>query len=131
MPMSDPLAFVGSHIDRFRSELDEFLRIPSVSAKSEHDQDTRRAAGWLSDRLQAAGLDSRIVETSWHPIVLAEWRGAPAAPTVLIYGHYDVQPPEPLDQWVSPPFRRSSPPCVTDASTDAARPMTKASSTCT
>jgi len=102
--MSDPLTFVGSQIDRFRAELDEFLRIPSVSAKSEHDADTRRAAEWLSGRLEAAGLSSRLIETPWHPIVLAEWRGAPAAPTVLIYGHYDVQPVEPLDEWESPPF---------------------------
>jgi acetylornithine deacetylase/succinyl-diaminopimelate desuccinylase-like protein len=101
---SDPLAFVGSQVDRFTAELYEFLRIPSVSAKSEHDQDTRRTAEWLSDRLTAAGLKSEIVETDWHPIVLAEWRGAKGAPTVLIYGHYDVQPPEPLDEWLSPPF---------------------------
>jgi acetylornithine deacetylase/succinyl-diaminopimelate desuccinylase-like protein len=100
----DPIAFVGSHLDRFRAELDEFLRIPSVSAKSEHDGDTRRAAEWLSRRLADAGLSSQLVETTWHPIVLAEWRGAPGAPTVLIYGHYDVQPPEPLDEWESPPF---------------------------
>ena len=102
--MSDPLAFVGSQIDRFHAELDELLRIPSVSAKSEHDADTRRAAEWLSARLAAAGLESRLVETEWHPIVLSEWRGAANAPTVLIYGHYDVQPPEPLDEWDSPPF---------------------------
>jgi acetylornithine deacetylase/succinyl-diaminopimelate desuccinylase-like protein len=102
--MSEPLAFVGSQIERFRTELYELLRIPSVSAKSEHDGDTRRAAEWLSARLSAAGLSSQLVETDWHPIVLAEWRGAPGAPTVLIYGHYDVQPPEPLDEWESPPF---------------------------
>jgi acetylornithine deacetylase/succinyl-diaminopimelate desuccinylase-like protein len=102
--MSDPLAFVGSQIDRFRAELDEFLRIPSVSAKSEHDTDTRRAAEWLSKRLEAAGLSSQLIETPWHPIVLAEWRGAPGAPTALVYGHYDVQPVEPLDEWESPPF---------------------------
>lgn len=100
----DPLTFIGSQLDRFRSELYDFLRIPSVSAKSEHDQDTRRTAEWLSERLAAAGLRSEIVETPGHPIVLAEWRGAPGAPTVLIYGHYDVQPPEPLDEWLSPPF---------------------------
>ncbi len=100
----DPLTFIGSQLDRFRSELYDFLRIPSVSAKSEHDRDTRRTAEWLSERLAAAGLTSELVETPGHPIVLAEWRGAPGAPTVLIYGHYDVQPPEPLDEWLSPPF---------------------------
>jgi acetylornithine deacetylase/succinyl-diaminopimelate desuccinylase-like protein len=102
--MTDPLTFIGSQYDRFRSELYDFLRIPSVSAKSEHDIDTRRAAEWLSDRLAAAGLTSEVIETPGHPIVLAEWRGAVGAPTVLIYGHYDVQPPEPLDEWLSPPF---------------------------
>ena len=100
----DPLTFIGSQLDRFRSELYDFLRIASVSAKSEHDSDTRRTAEWLSGRLAAAGLTSEIVETPGHPIVLAEWRGALGAPTVLIYGHYDVQPPEPLDEWLSPPF---------------------------
>ncbi|MGE0158443.1 MAG: dipeptidase [Gemmatimonadales bacterium] len=102
--MSDPLTFVGDNLDRFRAELYELLRIPSISAKSEHDGDTRRTAEWLAQRLADAGLSSELVETAWHPIVLAEWRGAPGAPTVLIYGHYDVQPPEPLDEWDSPPF---------------------------
>ena len=102
--MPDPLTFVSSQIERFRTELYEFLRIPSVSAKSEHDADTRRAAAWLSARLQAAGLKSELVETDWHPIVLAEWHGAPGAPTILVYGHYDVQPVEPLDEWDSQPF---------------------------
>lgn len=102
--MTDPLKFIGSEKDRFRSELYDFLRIPSISAKSEHDGDTRRTAEWLSGRLAAAGLTSELIETAGHPIVLAEWRGAKGAPTVLIYGHYDVQPPEPLDEWLSPPF---------------------------
>ncbi|MSR21300.1 MAG: dipeptidase [Gemmatimonadetes bacterium] len=102
--MTDPIAFVGSQLDRFQSELYDFLRIPSISAKSEHDGDTRRTAEWLAARLTDAGLTSELVETPGHPIVLAEWRGAPGAPTVLIYGHYDVQPAEPLDEWLSPPF---------------------------
>jgi acetylornithine deacetylase/succinyl-diaminopimelate desuccinylase-like protein len=102
--MKDPLAFIGAQQERFRSELYDFLRFPSISAKSEHDPDTRRAADWLSARLAAAGLASEMIGTPGHPIVLAEWRGAPGAPTVLVYGHYDVQPPEPLDEWLSPPF---------------------------
>lgn len=102
--MTDPIAFVGSQLDRFQTELYDFLRIRSISAKSEHDSDTRRTAEWLAARLADAGLTSEVVETAGHPIVLAEWRGAPGAPTVLIYGHYDVQPPEPLDEWLSPPF---------------------------
>jgi acetylornithine deacetylase/succinyl-diaminopimelate desuccinylase-like protein len=103
--MSDALRFVGANLPRFRSELYDFLRIPSVSAKSEHDADTRAAAEWLCARLVDAGLTSEVVETPGHPIVVAEWREAgPDAPTVLIYGHYDVQPPEPLELWHSPPF---------------------------
>ena len=103
--MSDVLNFVDANLARFRAEMYDFLRIPSVSAKSEHDGDTRRAAEWLADRLKDAGLEPSIHETPGHPVVLGEWRGAGAdAPTVLIYGHYDVQPPEPLDEWISPPF---------------------------
>ena len=101
---SQALDFIEANLGRFRSELYDFLRIPSVSAKSDHAEDTRHAAEWLSERLSEAGLTSEILETSGHPIVLGEWRGAPGAPTVLIYGHYDVQPPEPLDEWASPPF---------------------------
>jgi len=83
----------------------DFLRIPSISAKAEHGGDMRRAAEWLMDRLREAGLEPSLHPTPGHPVVLGEWRGAdPHAPTILIYGHYDVQPPEPLDEWESPPF---------------------------
>jgi len=97
--------YIDRNRDRFREELFEFLRIPSVSARSEHNGDTRRAAEWLRDRMKAAGMDTSIEETAGHPIVLGEWREAgDDKPTVLIYGHYDVQPVEPLDLWTSPPF---------------------------
>lgn len=103
--MSDALGYATREQARFREELFDFLRIPSVSAKSEHDQDTRATAAWLAERMKAAGLNVEVMETPKHPVVVGEWRGAPAgAPTVLIYGHYDVQPPEPLDLWTSPPF---------------------------
>ena len=102
---SRPLSFLSEHAERRRSELFEFLRIPSVSAKSEHRGDMHAAAEWLAARLGDAGLTTEILPTPGHPVVLAEWRGAGAdAPTVLIYGHYDVQPPEPLDLWTSPAF---------------------------
>jgi acetylornithine deacetylase/succinyl-diaminopimelate desuccinylase-like protein len=88
-----------------REELFEFLRIPSISASSEHNADTRRAAEWVLAVLRRSGLTTTLIETPGHPVVLGEWRGAgPSAPTVLVYGHYDVQPPEPLHLWSSPPF---------------------------
>ena len=98
-------AYLGTHADRIRSELFDFLRIPSVSARSEHDADTVRAAEWTATSLRAAGLQATVHPTAGHPVVVGEWRGAPAgAPTVLIYGHYDVQPAEPLELWTSPAF---------------------------
>jgi acetylornithine deacetylase/succinyl-diaminopimelate desuccinylase-like protein len=76
-----------------------------VSARSEHDGDTRAAAGWLAERMGEAGLYAEVLTTPRHPVVLGEWRGAgDGAPTLLIYGHYDVQPPEPLDEWTAPAF---------------------------
>ncbi|HET9983872.1 MAG TPA: dipeptidase [Longimicrobiales bacterium] len=97
--------YIDEHLPRFREELFDFLRIPSVSARSESKADVRRAAGWLAERMREAGLEVSIEETAGHPVVLGEWRGAGAdAPTVLIYGHYDVQPAEPLELWTSPPF---------------------------
>lgn len=103
--MSESGRFLQANLARFRAELDDFLRIPSVSAKRAHDEDTRRAAAWLAERLGEAGLEPEILETDGHPVVLGEWRGAgEEAPTVLVYGHYDVQPPEPLGEWTSPPF---------------------------
>lgn len=103
--MSTALQFSRSNLERFRSELFEFLRIPSVSASSAHDAETHRAAQWLAHQASAAGLDVEVFETPGHPVVLAEWRDPdPQAPTLLIYGHYDVQPAEPLDLWTSPPF---------------------------
>jgi acetylornithine deacetylase/succinyl-diaminopimelate desuccinylase-like protein len=103
--MADVHGYIEQNLTRFRSELFDFLRIPSVSARSEHQGDVRRAAEWLSAQCGSAGLSSSIHSTPGHPIVVAEWREAgPAAPTILIYGHYDVQPVEPLNLWTSPPF---------------------------
>jgi acetylornithine deacetylase/succinyl-diaminopimelate desuccinylase-like protein len=96
--------FFTTHRARIRDELFEFLRIPSVSARSEHNPDTKRAAEWISDAMRKIGLETKIHPTPGHPIVVGEWRGAPGSPTLLIYGHYDVQPAEPLDLWHTPPF---------------------------
>ena len=103
--MSDVKEYIDREMARFEEELIDFLRIPSVSARSEHAPDIHDAAAWVADRLEGAGLSASVMETSGHPVVLGEWRKAgPEAPTILIYGHYDVQPPEPLDEWVSPAF---------------------------
>ena len=97
--------FTAANLDRFLTELFDFLRIPSISARSEHNGDIRRAADWLRDRMRDIGLEAEILETPRHPVVLGEWRGAGAdAPTVLVYGHYDVQPAEPLELWTAPAF---------------------------
>jgi acetylornithine deacetylase/succinyl-diaminopimelate desuccinylase-like protein len=103
--LSDVQEYIGKGLQRFVDEIFEFLRIPSISTKSDYSADTRRAAGWLQAKLVDAGLEAEVFDTPGHPIVLGEWRGAGEdAPTILAYGHYDVQPPEPLELWDSPPF---------------------------
>jgi acetylornithine deacetylase/succinyl-diaminopimelate desuccinylase-like protein len=97
--------FIDAHRDQHLAELCEFLRIPSVSAKSEHKPDIERGARWVAENLRAAGFKSvEIIPTNLHPLVYAESLEAPGKPTVLFYGHYDVQPAEPLDLWTSPAF---------------------------
>jgi acetylornithine deacetylase/succinyl-diaminopimelate desuccinylase-like protein len=97
--------FFSANEHRIRNELFELLRIPSVSARSEHNGDTARAAEWVAGSMRDAGLQATVHPTAGHPVVVGEWRGAgDGAPTVLAYGHYDVQPAEPLDLWESPPF---------------------------
>jgi len=88
----------------FLDGLKRFLRIPSISTLSEHKPDIRRAAEFALGELQAAGLRGELIEGEGNPLVYAEWIGAPGKPTLLLYGHYDVQPPDPLDEWKSPPF---------------------------
>lgn len=88
------------------AQLFELISIPSVSALPEHRADCRRAAGWLAEKLRGLGMDVQVVDVldGGHPVVMAEWLGRPGAPTLTVYGHYDVQPPDPLDEWESPPF---------------------------
>jgi len=96
---------IDSRRDQHLAELNEFLRIPSVSAKSEHKPDVEHAAHWVADNLRSAGFKTvEIVPTALHPLVYAESLNAPGKPTVLFYGHYDVQPAEPLHLWTSPAF---------------------------
>lgn len=98
-------SYIQSNQDRFLSELFELLRIPSVSADSRHKGDVRKAAEYVAQKLTEAGADSvQLMETKGHPIVFGEKIVDAAKPTVLVYGHYDVQPPDPLDLWKTPPF---------------------------
>src|SRR6266496_4241017 len=98
-------AFVTREQDRLLRELIDFLSIPSVSALPAHAPDCRRAAEWLRDELIRLGCPTvEVIEGNGHPVVWAEGPQVPGRPTLLIYGHYDVQPPDPLDEWVSPPF---------------------------
>ncbi len=86
-------------------ELIQFLKIPSISTDPEHAADVRRAAEFVRGMIQAAGISNvKLIEGQGHPLVYAEWMGAPGKPVLLLYGHYDVQPPDPLDEWKSPPF---------------------------
>ncbi len=96
--------FLAKNDERIMQELFEFLRIPSVSAKSDHNADTKRAADWVKNSLDRIGVPAKVYPTAGHPVVVGEWRNAPGAPTVLIYGHYDVQPAEPLELWTTPAF---------------------------
>lgn len=101
----EALTYAQTHRRKYLEELQQFLSIPSVSTQAEHKPDIERAAAWLRDKLEAAGFPRvEIMPTSGHPVVYAEWLGAEDAPTVLVYGHYDVQPPDPLDLWDTPPF---------------------------
>jgi acetylornithine deacetylase/succinyl-diaminopimelate desuccinylase-like protein len=97
--------FVEQNKPRLLDELKTFLRIPSVSTLPEHVPDVRRAAQFVADSMKTAGLENmEIIATAKHPLVYADWLHAPGKPTVLCYGHYDVQPPDPLEEWISPPF---------------------------
>ncbi len=86
-------------------ELSELLRIPSISSLSEHKEDIQKAAAWISDKLTSTGMEHvEIIQTKGHPIIYADWLHQENAPTVLVYGHYDVQPVDPVDLWETPPF---------------------------
>ncbi|QIA27623.1 dipeptidase [Thermaerobacter sp. PB12/4term] len=100
--------YLDDHRTRFLEDYLDLLRIPSISALPEYAQDVRRAAEWVARRLETAGLEGvRVMETGGHPVVYGEWLYAPGKPTVLIYGHFDVQPVDPLELWSSPPFEPS------------------------
>ena len=100
-----PLEYLAAHRERILGELIDFARIPSVSTDPLHRDDVRRAADWVATSLRAAGpIDVSVIATAGHPVVCGGWIGADRAPTLLVYGHYDVQPPDPLERWRSDPF---------------------------
>ncbi len=96
--------YLDEHADALLAELFELLKIPSVSASPDHAGDMARAAQWLADKLAAIGMKSEVIATKGHPIVYGQSPKVEGAPTVLVYGHYDVQPVDPLNLWISPPF---------------------------
>jgi len=102
--MKDVEAYLSENSDRFEQELCELLRIPSVSTDSSHAEDVKRAGDWVADLFRDLKFQVEVIETDRHPIVYAETPPVPGKPVVLVYGHFDVQPPEPLDEWLSPPF---------------------------
>lgn len=104
-PVASPDSALEGRRDELLEDLKAFVRIPSQSGAPERAGDIRRAAEWVADRLRRAGLEHvAILPTARHPVVYGDWLHAAGGPTILIYGHYDVQPPEPLELWTSPPF---------------------------
>src|ERR671912_102554 len=105
MSTSAVIDFINLNRDHYVEELKAYLAIPSISALPEHVADVRRCAEWTQHELERIGMqNARLIETPGHPVVYADWLVAPGAPTILFYGHYDVQPVDPLDLWETPPF---------------------------
>src|SRR5687767_3042331 len=103
--MNAVVDYINVHRDRYVDELKQYLAIPSISALPEHSADVRRAAEWTADALRTAGMENvRLIDTPGNPVVYGDWLNAPGKPTILFYGHYDVQPVDPVNLWTSPPF---------------------------
>jgi acetylornithine deacetylase/succinyl-diaminopimelate desuccinylase-like protein len=103
--MDKVIDFINVNRERYLEELKALLAIPSISALPEHAGDVRRCAEWCGEEMRRIGLQNvRLIETPGNPVVYGDWLGAPGAPTILFYGHYDVQPVDPLELWESPPF---------------------------
>src|SRR6478609_4686081 len=104
-PMNNVIDFINVNRERYLDELKALLAIPSISALPEHAGDVRRCAEWCVDEMRRVGLqNTRLIETPGNPVAYGDWLHAPGAPTILFYGHYDVQPVDPLNLWQSPPF---------------------------
>jgi acetylornithine deacetylase/succinyl-diaminopimelate desuccinylase-like protein len=103
--MNNVIDFINVNRERYLDELKAFLAIPSISALPQHASDVRRCADWCADEMRRIGLQNvRLIDTPGNPVVYGDWLGASGAPTILFYGHYDVQPVDPLELWESPPF---------------------------
>lgn len=103
--MQNIISYINSNKEKYVEELKDFLRIPSISTSAENKSDMITAANFVVKKLTEAGMENaKIIETKGHPLVYADWLHAPGKPTVLVYGHYDVQPVDPIDLWDSPPF---------------------------
>jgi acetylornithine deacetylase/succinyl-diaminopimelate desuccinylase-like protein len=102
--MDDIEKYLSHHQQQFEDDLCALLRVPSISADADRGSDVRRAAEWVASKFREMGLSPEVIETSGQPLVYAQSPPVPGKPTVLVYGHYDVQPVEPLKEWISPPF---------------------------
>lgn len=103
--MKEIINYINSNTETFIEELKDLLRIQSISTLPEHKEDMEKAANFVAQKIKYAGIEKvEVYQTQGHPIVYAEWLGAPGKPTVLIYGHYDVQPADPIELWNTPPF---------------------------
>ena len=105
MDMDNVIDFINTNRDRYVDELKAYLAIPSISALPDHADDVKKCAQWTADELRRIGLENvRLIDTPGYPVVYGDWLHTEGAPTILFYGHYDVQPVDPLDEWESPPF---------------------------
>ena len=102
---SPAVDYARSNQQRFLNELKDLLRIPSISTLEEHKSDVQKAADVVASELRRIGMEHvELIPTKGHPLIYADWLHAAGKPTALAYAHYDVQPPDPLDEWISPPF---------------------------
>ncbi|MGY8771372.1 MAG: dipeptidase [Pirellulales bacterium] len=102
--MTDLKTFLAENEDQFVDDLCQLLKIPSVSTDSRHAGDVREAGNWVADQFRKLGFKTEVIDTKGHPIIYAESEPVPGAPVAMVYGHYDVQPPDPLNEWKTPPF---------------------------